>query len=274
MRGPDRLSSGHMLSMRWFVLPFVIASWPSVSRAETVDGPSEETIAARAPADDDVFTPGLTHAATQGRGFATAVTSYNGAAHATTVDVNGEVTLFGPVRLVLRVDNVLGSDIGSGVSGKARPGIGAAVQWLDERKHGVSSSAYFQYKAEGFTEVEGELEGLVSFAKQLGPVHSTLNLAYGQDPDGVERDGEVALGLHIEPIHGLFTGVVGRYRDALGSNGDKGTHILRDALGGLSATYVIGRFGITGTAGIAGIKTTTTAMQAGPEAALSIGSVF
>src|SRR4051812_24639086 len=112
-----------MLSMRWLVVPFMIASWPSVSRAETVDGPSEETIAARAPADDDVFTPGLTHAATQGRGFATAVGSYNGAAHATSVDLNGEVTLFGPVRLVLRVDNVLGSNIGSGVSGRARPGI-------------------------------------------------------------------------------------------------------------------------------------------------------
>src|SRR5882724_4071848 len=113
-----------MLSMRWLVLPFVIASWPSVSHAETTgEGPSEETIAARAPADDDVFTPGLTHAATQGRGFATAVGSYNGAAHATSVDLNGEVTLFGPVRLVLRVDNVLGSNVGSGLSGRARPGI-------------------------------------------------------------------------------------------------------------------------------------------------------
>ena len=257
--------------MRWLVLPFMISSWPSLSLAETADDASEETIAARTPANDDLFTPGLTHAATQGLGFATAVGSYNGAAHATTLDINGEVTLFGPVRLVLRVDNVFGS----GVDGKARPGIGAAVQLLDERKHGVASSAYFSYKAEGFTEVEGELEGLVSFGKQFGAVHSTLNLAYGQDPEGVERDGELALGLHIEPIHGLFTGVVGRYRDALGSNGDKGTHILRDALGGLSATYVIGRFGITGTAGIAGIKTTTTtALQTGPEAALSIGSVF
>ena len=106
------------------------------------------------------------------------------------------------------------------------------MQFLDERKHGVSSSAYFSYKAEGFTEAEGELEGLISFGKQFGAVHSTLNIAYGQDPEGVERDGELALGLHIEPTRGLFTGVVGRYRDALGSNGDKGTGILRDALGG------------------------------------------
>lgn len=255
-----------MSVMRLTILSCVLsAAWPSVSRAEHVDEPAEEPIAARAPADDDTFTPGLTHAAAHGRGFTTGVVGWNGASKKTTVDLNGEVQVFGPVRLVLRVDNVFD---------KARPGIGAAVQWLDERKHGVSSSAYFSYKAEGFTQAEGELEGLVSFGKHLGPVHGTLNLAYGQDPEGRERDGEAALGLHIEPMHGLFTGVVGRFRDALGSNGDKSTGVLRDALGGLTATYVIGRFGVTGTAGIAGIKTVTSGSQTGAEAALSVGAVF
>jgi hypothetical protein len=256
-----------MSVMRLFVLPCVIAAaWPSVSRAEHTDEPAEEPIAARAPADDDAFTPGLTHSVAHGRGIMTGVVSLNGASKTTTVDLNGEVKVFGPVRLVLRVDNVFD---------KARPGIGAAVQWLDERKHGVSSSAYFVFKTEGFTEIEGEFEGLVSFGKQLGPVHGTLNLAYGQDPEGNERDGEAALGLHVEPIRGLFTGVVGRYRDALGSKGDKGTGILRDALGGATATYVLGNFGVTATAGIAGIETTTSgSMQAGAEAALSVGAVF
>jgi hypothetical protein len=252
---------------RFAVLSFVISSaWWSVARAEHLDEPAEETIAARTPANDDSFMPGLTHSSLQGRGITTGVVAWNGASHSTEMDFNGEVQIYGPLRLVLRVDNV---------TVKARPGIGAAVQWLDERKHGVSSSAYFSYKAEGFTEGEGELEGLVSFGKQLGPVHSTLNLAYGQDPEGTERDGELALGLHIEPMRGLFTGVVGRYRDSLGSNGDKSTKILRDALGGLSATYVIGSFGVTGTAGVAGIKTTTSgSMQAGAAAGVSVGAVF
>jgi hypothetical protein len=252
---------------RFFVLSLVISSAPwSLARAEHLDEPADEPIAARASANDDSFMPGLTHSSLQGRGITTGTLQWNGASHSTEMDLNGEVQIYGPLRLVLRVDNL---------TVKARPGIGAAVQWLDERKHGVSSSAYFSYKAEGFTEAEGELEGLVSFGKQLGPVHSTLNLAYGQDPEGVERDGELALGLHIEPMRGLFTGVVGRYRDALGSNGDKSTKILQDALGGLSATYVIGSFGVTGTAGVAGIKTTTSGgMQAGAEAGLSVGAVF
>lgn len=257
-----------MSVMRLTVVSFVISSaWCSVSRADGVEEADEEApIAARAPAVDDAFTPGLTRSSGQGRGITTGVVSWNGASKKTTVDLNGEVHLFGPVRLVLRVDNVFD---------KARPGIGAAVQWLDERKHGVSSSAYFSYKAEGFTQAEGELEGLVSFGKQLGPVHGTLNLAYGQDPEGNERDGEAALGLHVEPLHGLFAGVIGRYRDALGSKGDKATGILRDALGGLTATYVIGRFGVTGTAGVAGIETRTSgSMQTGAQAGLAVGAVF
>ncbi|HET7506364.1 MAG TPA: hypothetical protein VFK02_35335 [Kofleriaceae bacterium] len=256
---------------RLFVLSFVISSvGGAVASAESVDEVAEPVVVARTPGNEDSFTPGLAHSAASGQGIATGTLSWNGASHTTSVDLNGEVQIWGPVRLVLRVDNALND-----VDAKARPGIGAAVQFLTEAKHGLAGSGYFVYRAEGFTEGEGELEALVSFGKQFGAVHSTLNLAYGQDPEGNERDGEAALGLHIEPIRGLFTGVVGRYRDALGSSGDKGTGLLRDALGGLSATYVIGRFGITGTAGYAGVKTVTSgSMQGGAEAAMSVGAVF
>lgn len=251
------------------VSPLVLSA--SLARAEVADDSAvEETVSARAAANDDSFTPGLTHATGPARASMAATATLNGASHSSPVDLNGEVQVWGPVRLVLRVDNAFASG-----RDKAHPGIGAAVQLLDERKHGVSSSAYVSYKTEGFSEAEGEIEALVSFGKQLGAVHGTLNLAYGQDPEGAERDGEAAVGLHIEPVHGLFTGVVGRFRDALGSNGDKATGILRDALGGASATYVIGRFGVTATAGIAGVKLLgKDSMQAGPAAAFSVGTVF
>jgi hypothetical protein len=231
-------------------------------------------VAARDPANADSFTPALTRAALIGHAIVTSTMSYSEplAKDQTTVDLNGEIAIYGPLRLVLRVDSIFGE--------KARPGIGGAVQFLKERDQGVDASLYVAFKTEGFTETEGEIESVVSFAKQMGDVHGTLNLAYGQDPDNVERDGELALGLHIEPLRGLFTGLVGRYRDALGSNGDKGTGIIRDALGGVAATYAIGRFGVTGSAGFAGIKTVATAtapakpMQFGPQAALAVGAVF
>ena len=254
----------------------VLVAWSASAMADE-DIANPETLIARMPAQDDAFTPAITHAAGHGAGYAVAIGGWNGAEHQTTLDVNGEVQVVGPVRLVLRVSNEF--DVPrAGQSNQfdvARPAIGAAVQFLDESKHGVSSSAYFVYKAEGFTEAEGELEGQLAFGKQLGPVHGTLNLAYGQDFDGVERDGEIALALHVEPIHGLFAGIAGRYRDSLGSNGDKSTGILQDALGGFTATYAVGNVGISATAGLAGVKTLTSgSMQGGAEAALGVGAVF
>jgi len=260
-----------MLLHRLALAPLALFASASVAAAETVDDTAAETIAARAAANDDSFTPALTHAVGPVRAGVSSTLTLDGASHLTTLDLNGEIQVWGPFRLVLRVDNTTGS----GTDGKARPGIGAAAQLLDEHKHGVAGSAYVSYKAEGFTEGEGEIEGLLAFAKQLGPVHGTLNLAYGQDPEAVERDGEIALGLHLEPIRGLFTGVVGRFRDALGSSGDKGTGVLRDALGAVSATYAIGRFGVTAIAGIGGVKTVASgSMQSGAHAAFSVGAVF
>jgi hypothetical protein len=251
-------------SLRLSIAHADVATPPDRHEALGSEGPTAPL--AHPAANDDGITPGLTRAAGHGGGIATSTLGYNGASKDTTLDFNAEVQVWGPFRLVLRVDNV---------TVKARPGIGAAAQFLDEQRNGVAGSAYFSYKAEGFTEAEGELEGLVAFGKQLGAVHGTLNLAYGQDPEGKERDGEVALGLHIEPIQGLFTGLIGRYRDALGSNGDKGTGILRDALGAASATYVVGRFGVTATAGIAGVELLDEgSMKAGVSGALAVGAVF
>jgi hypothetical protein len=252
------------------VCSLVLSASASLARADTADDSATvETASARAAANDDSFTPGLTHATGPALAAVTATATVNGPAPSNTVDLNGEIHVWGPARLVLRVDNVFATS-----GGKARPGIGAAVQLLDERKHGVASSLYVSFKTEGFTETEGEIESLVSFGKQLGPVHGTLNLAYGQDPDNVERDGEIALGLHVEPMSGLFTGVIGRFRDALGSNGDKGTRVVRDALGAATATYVVGRFGVTASVGIDGVKLLNSPMQTGAEAAFSVGTVF
>ena len=143
-----RLAALSVVSAPVLTLAFSSVSTP-LAHADDTDSASGTPIAARASADDDVFTPGLTHAAGHGRGAITGVMQYNGASKDTTLDLNGEFQVFGPVRLVVRVDNV---------TDKARPGVGAAVQFLDEAKHGAAASAYFTYKAEGFTEVEGELE--------------------------------------------------------------------------------------------------------------------
>jgi len=251
---------------RWSLAALLLAASSPAARAEETDLDVSRAAEARDVADDQAFTPGIARAAGRGRALTVAAMTWNGAAETnkTTLDMTGEIGIYGPFRLVLQVSNVFDT---------ARPGIGAAIQFLDESRHGVSSSAYLSYKAEGFSEPEGEIEALLSFAKHIGPLRGTLNLAYGQDPEAKERDGEAAAALHVEPVHGLFAGIVGRYRDALGSGGEKG--VIRDLLAGASATYTLGKVGVTVTGGIAGVELETdTSMKAGPAGVLSLGAVF
>jgi hypothetical protein len=215
-------------------------------------------------AQDSAFAPTIARADTRGDGLATAAMNYDRATRASTLDIAGDLKLMGPLHLVLRVDNV---------ASHGRPGIGGSYQFLSEAKHGVSSTAYLAYKTEGFTEVEGEFEGLVAIGKTFGPVSGVFNVAYGQDADGKERDGELAI--HAQTAIGTraFVGATARYRDALGSGGDAG--VIRDAFGGLTATVPVGPLGITAMAGVAGVQTTgMTSMTTGPSVTLAVGSGF
>lgn len=253
-----------MLHPRWMFGALVLAASAPAAHAEQAVAGVEQRLGARDLAADAAFTSAIARPTGQGRALAIGAMTLNGASDTATLDMTGDIHIWGPVRLILQVVNIFET---------ARPGIGAAVQFLDEQKHGVASSAYLTFKTEGFTEPEGEIEALVSFGKQLGPVRGTLNIAYGQDPEARERDGEAALALHVEPVRGLFTGVVGRYRDALGSGGDKG--VLRDVLAGASATYAFGKIGVSVTGGVAAVETVDSgSMKAGPAGVLSLGAVF
>ncbi len=220
---------------------------------------------ARTLARDGGFTSLLQHAAPGGDAFALVGTTFDSHSDDLVVNVAGEVHLTGRFSLVARVDNA--------VSDAARPGIGAAVRLLDEARDGVAATGYLVYKAEGFAEPEGELEALASFGRSFGAVRAVANLAYGQDPEGNERDGEIGLGLQVRPLPALSTGLVGRYRDALGSSGEGG--LVRDVFGGASATLAVGRFGVTGLAGVSGLTTEASgSMEAGFSATAAVGAVF
>lgn len=250
------------MSARFTLATMIALACPHVAHAEFSDVTTQPSTFELA--EQSAFTPTIASADGHGRGVALGSTTYSAADKTTTLDTIALLRVSGPLQLVLRVDDITGT---------ARPGVGAAYQWLTERKHGVSSTAYLVYKTEGFTEVEGEIEALVSFGRKLGPVRGVLNVAYGQDADGKERDGELALHVDRALTNRMLAGVVGRYRDALGSGGDKG--VLRDAFGGVAVTVVAGPIGITAMAGVAGVETTTSgSMATGPAATLGIGTGF
>src|SRR5262245_26671983 len=125
-----------LLRSSLIMIAIVLAS--PIAFAQEADSVSvEKGWTAREVAQDDAFTPIMFRSEDRGRAVASAAATYNSAADATTFDLHGEVHVWGPARLVLSVQSVFEN---------ARPGIGAAVQFLKEGKHGVSSSAYLQYK--------------------------------------------------------------------------------------------------------------------------------
>jgi len=217
---------------------------------------------ARALSASAAFTPGVL-AADATTGYALASTQYDGSQHATELDAHAEVPIWDRVRAVVRVDDF--------ASTNARPGAGLGVRLLDEPRYGVALAGYAVYKAEGFTEPDGELESTLAVGKRLGPIRTTLDLTYGQDFDGKERDGEVAAAALGEVALGWFVGATAHYRDALGSPGELG--VLRDFIGGPTLTFDVRFLAITAVAGVAGVGT-ATGHAFGPTGTIAIGAAF
>lgn len=246
------------------VFPLGVFSLSTPAFAEEA-APFDAAAVTRRLAGDGTYSPLLFGPSEIGRGFAAVSTGYNTITEDVTLDVAGQVHLTGRFSLLLRVDNITGEE--------PRPGIGGSVHLFDEPRHGVDATAYLLYKAEGFSEPEGEIEALAAFGHTFGAVRAVANLAYGQDPEGNERDGEVAIGLQLQPIEQLFAGLVGRYRDSLGSRGELG--VVRDLFAGAGATYALGRFGISGLAGLSEIETSAAgSFEGGAAASLTVGAAF
>lgn len=206
------------------------------------------------------FTPGILRATDEGKGFVNVSSDFDGSTSSVRVSALGEVNIAWRVRGAVRILDAF--------SDTPRPGVGAGIRWLDGD---TTSTAYLFYKTEGFTEPEGEIEALVSFEHAFGAMRAVANVAYGQDPEGNERDGELALTAHVEPRTGFFVGGVARYRDALGSSKEA---IVRDGFAGPTATLTLGAFALSVNAGVAMTETQMTPMKLGPSASLSLGAAF
>lgn len=215
---------------------------------------------ARDLATSATFTPGILRATDAGTGFVSIASAFDGARSDVRVSALGEVKVWWRLRAIVRVLDVF--------SDKPRPGAGAGIRWLDGD---LTSTAYVMFKTEGFTEPEGEIEALLSFERAFGAVRASANIAYGQDPEGNERDGELALVAHVEPRTGWFVGGTARYRDALGSTKEA---VIRDGFAGPTSTLALGAFAISLEAGIAMAQTQMTGRSFGPSTTLSLGAAF
>jgi hypothetical protein len=122
-------------------------------------------------------------------------------------EINGWLHLYGPLSFSLGAAH--------GASGAWRPSAGMAVALWRPVRNGPEGHLLVQYKAEGFSEPEGEIELTARGGYRWDSASIFAESSYGQDGEGRERDAELAA--DVVTTSGAFSlGLGARGRKAFG----------------------------------------------------------
>jgi hypothetical protein len=233
------------------------SSWPSTVRQSNANGSFLPLS----------LTPSVaTTSSAQAAGFG----GYDSAKAAPVMQSFAEARVMGPV--ALRVGAALrdGED-------ELAPSIGVRAQLLSQERHGVVGAVALFYKAEGFTEGEGELETVLSFGTRVGRTLLIGNLAYGQDPEGNERDGELRAAALVQLPPGLQLGFDARGRFDLGSEPSKlraSNEPTYDVDAGPVASLALGPVALAAHVGVSVIRRLDQQAEGGVVALAGLGTAF
>jgi hypothetical protein len=78
---------------------------------------------------------------------------------------------------------------------EAQPQFGARLRLLEQSAHGLDLATLLLYRMERFTDDEGLVQAVVAGGRHWGRTGLFANVAYGQDPEGDDREAEFAVGL-------------------------------------------------------------------------------
>jgi len=127
-----------------------------------------------------------------------------------------DATVYGPLALRAGISYVPESSVRS-----IQPHVGARVTLLEQSKHGFDLGVGLFYRMERFTQEEGLAQALLSAAVHFGRTGLFANVAYGQDLEGDDMEGEGALALLHRISRGFQLGVESHARFKLGSSDEK-----------------------------------------------------
>jgi len=247
------------------------APWGPVEREARVEGADQDVPRASpmpTAVGDGAFSP-LTMPARVGstQAFAWSLGGYDTSRKSAVVDTSVEVRLWGPIAL-------RGGATYSKDTSQMRPHIGARAQLLRQDRHGLDGSLSVFYKAEGFTEGEGEIETLVALGRRFQALSVAANFVYGQDPEGNERDGELRATVFRDQGGASF-GLDARARFALGAQHGKNAtrEPTLDVVGGPVGTVTLGPVALFAEAGPS-VFSLGGSTRAGVAAFGGIGSAF
>ncbi|HVY25661.1 MAG TPA: hypothetical protein VHB79_03890 [Polyangiaceae bacterium] len=211
------------------------------------------------------LTPEVGASAAQG----SAQTGYDGARKHATLRSFAQATVYGPLALRLGV--------ASSNAGRLAPSAGARVQLLNQRDYGVSLAASVFYKAEGFTELEGEIESVLSLARRFDDWLLVSSIAYGQDPEGHERDAELTFACMLQLSRLAHLGLDARGRLDLGSQRQPpraAAEPVSDFQAGPLLSLALGPLAVTAQAGVSGLRSVDQTNHVGFVGVAGLGSAF
>jgi hypothetical protein len=218
----------------WVALAVAIVAMPRTSDAREPDDlePTQVSSSVEA-ASSGAASPLLLNATVADGGLVISHGGYDTARGAALFDSAAEVRIWGPVSLRAGVTS-------SEDTRRMRPSAGARVQVLRQSAHGIDGTVSSIFRTEGFNEAEGEIETTLSLGRRFDRSYLLGNIAYGQDPDGKERDGEVRASLLRSQGVVLF-GLETRGRSAIGAQHGTSSSLepLRDVRAGAVAMVTV-----------------------------------
>jgi hypothetical protein len=228
------------------------------------------TAATRAAAGS--FLPTSVGAAVEPGAHAVTFAGYDANRDGATAVAAAEVRLFGPVALRGGVTYVSALDAGEGAW---QPHVMLRAQVLRQSAHGLDASVGAAYRLERFTPDAGMVQALVTLGRRFGAVTTLANVAYGQDPEGDDREGDVRVAALVRATDALLVGVDASARFDLFSSdarrAARGEHEL-DLAAGPVAAFAIGDWALLAQAGVSASRAQVT--KVGALALAGIGASF
>ncbi len=170
-----------------------------------------ETIVERSAADGQYLPLTLAPSVGSVAAVATGYGGYDAARSSAVMVTYADVHVWGPIA-------VRGGAELSDTVHRLRPSVGARLQLLSQARHGVDGAVAVMYRAEGFNEPEGEIETVLAVGRRVGRTMLIGNVAYGQDPEARERDGELRAAVLVRVGQRADLGMDARWRFDLGSD--------------------------------------------------------
>jgi hypothetical protein len=179
------------------------------AHAAEVDEPAPDDQAV--DASYSTFLNGPTRA---GRGAVTIAGGWDAAAQGARADASGWIPVYG------RVSLVLGAHLGESETWRPSAGVAVALWRPASGQAGSLGQLLVQYKAEGFSEPEGELELTLRSGYRWKRASLLAEGSYGQDGEAAERDAELAADASLA-FGRISLGVGARGRDGLGEKQER-----------------------------------------------------